>query len=369
MWKCNLCGEALDDTFDSCWNCDTPAPPPTKSSRHAVNPRPYIAPPIPQVTHTDREQAAKTAASHYGFGALSLVCVLFIVGSYTIGFVATVIATSLLLLGFFLATRGTETARFASQRIQAEQKRIKSEQASIESEARSLTTTLVALHEAAPSHAQNLARYMQCADSDLHAAERDFQDGAFAPFWDAIERAAISLSSFDEATRQLAAQADHYYTSLRDRDHTFPRFPVDLTALPDPTHTTNRMQAIVRKAQCNFQFATIYEQRKTNNILKHGFMSLGSAISELGSTVCSSMDDLRESLSSGLANISDSVDSAAAAARTASEELLTETQSGNKDAASNAQQQRQRDQQAAEMLDNIQRRRKPFPPKPGDGAY
>ncbi len=31
MWKCNKCGEELEDTFDSCWKC---AKPDTKSSNH-----------------------------------------------------------------------------------------------------------------------------------------------------------------------------------------------------------------------------------------------------------------------------------------------------------------------------------------------
>lgn len=345
------------------------APPSTKSSRHRVNPRPYTPASIPPVTQRDRDRAARAASAHFGGVAIVLIGVTLIAASCIIGFVPTVIAMALLLLGFYLATRRTETARFAKERIQAEQMRIISEQESAEAEARSLTTTLVVLHEAAPNQAQTLLHYLQRADSDLQVAENDFRDGAFAPFWDAIERTAISLSCFDEVTHQLTVQADRYYTSLRDRDHTFPQFPVDITALPDPSHTTDRMQALVRKAQCNFQFAMIYEQRKTNNILKHGFMSLASAISELGTTLSDSMDGLRESLSSGLADISNSVDSAAAAARTASEELITEIKSGNKEAASNAHQQERRDQEAAKMLDNIQRHRKPSPRQPGDGAH
>ena len=92
----------------------------------------------------------------------------------------------------------------------------------------------------------------------------------------------------------------------------------------------------------------IYEQRKTNNILKHGFMSLSSAISDLGSEVCNSIHELRDSVSSGFATLSEQQ----TATRESIESAVTEIRSGSEAAE-------KRDKAAAEMLDNIQRRRKP----------
>lgn len=323
--------------------------------RHEVKPQPHTAVPV---TDEEREQAAKASREQFGCGALVLVGIVDVVGFYFIGFLPTILATSALLATYYFYARGGEMSRLASQRIQAEQQ-------SIESEARSLTTALTTIHDSAPNHLESLKGYMKSADSELDMAERDFQDSAFAPFWDAIERAANCLSSFDQTTRQLTGQAKQYYSSLRDRDHTFPTFPVGLTALPDPTHTTNRLQAIVRKAQCNFQFAMIYEQRKTNNILKHGFMSLSSAISDLGSEVCNSIHELRDSVSSGFATLSEQQ----IATRESIESAVAEIRTGNEAAEKAAREQQGRDQASAEMLDNIQRRRKPWPPKSGDGEY
>jgi hypothetical protein len=346
------------------------------SNRYEVKPKPYTPPKIARVTTEERKQAAKVAGGNYGCGTFAVIGIVLVAGSYTIGFVQTAIGGFVLAIAYYIAARAGEINRLSAERIKNEQERIKREQASIEAEAQRLTSTLATIHNSAPTHVQNLSSCLSSAESDLAAAEHEFSDGAFAPFWDAIERAANNLSAFDHTTRQLTGQAKLYYDSLRDRDHTFPQFPVALTTLPDPTHTTKRMQVIVRQAQRNFQFATIYEQRKTNNILKHGFMSLSSAIADLGSTLQSSFDDLRDSVSTGFAGLveqqiatRDSIDAAAAAAKTFSEEALAETRSGNKAAATNAQEQRKRDQEAAEMLDNIQRRRKPLPPKPGDGAY
>ena len=310
-----------------------------------IKPQLYNAPPV---TDTERKQASKAARAQFTFGAVVLIGIVDIVGFYFIGFVPTVLATFALLAVYYFYTRAGEMKRLVRQRIQAEEH-------SRESEAHSLTETLTTIHNSAPGHLVGIKENMKSADSELDTAERDFQDNAFAPFWDAIERAANCLSSFDQTTRNLTGQAKQYYSSLRGRDHTFPSFPVTLTALPDPTHTTNRMQAIVRKAQCNFQFAMIYEQRKTNNILKHGFMSLSSAISDLGSEVCSSIHELRDSVASGFETLSEQQ----IATRESIESAVSEIRSGNEAAGKAAKEQKGRDEAAAAMLDNIQRRRKP----------
>jgi uncharacterized membrane protein len=221
------------------------------TSRHKVKPRhytqppPYAPPDIPRVTDDERSKATHIAAGgNYGCGAFIVGGIVLIGGIYTIGVIPAVIATFALPFAYFFIRRSTEISRLAGSRIQAERDRIqsqqtahevaaRSQQAEIEGEALRLTETLTSLHEAVPTHVQNLARLLRSAESDLDAAERDFADSAFAPFWDSIEHAAGNLSSFDETTRLLASQATQYYNSLRDRDHTFPRFPVDLTTLPD----------------------------------------------------------------------------------------------------------------------------------------
>jgi hypothetical protein len=102
-----------------------------------------------------------------------------------------------------------------------------------------------------------------------------------------------------------------------------PSFSLPISQLPDARPATTRLASLVRKAQKDFHFATIYEQRKTNRILIAGFGTLASAISELGDMISSSLDDLSSTLHVSLDNIL-----------------------------------RKQDEQTS-MLDNIQRRRKP----------
>ena len=58
------------------------------------------------------------------------------------------------------------------------------------------------------------------------------------------------------------------------------------------------MHRIVRQAQKDFQFWTIFEQRKTNQLLVVGFGSLASAIAEMGSQIEMSLYELDLALSS-----------------------------------------------------------------------
>jgi hypothetical protein len=80
------------------------------------------------------------------------------------------------------------------------------------------------------------------------------------------------------------------------------------------------LRSIVRVAQKNFQFATIYEQRKTNQLLIGGFSTLAQAINDLGSRLESSLDELTSSVSLELSAIRRSQ-------REAFEELIEEEQS------------------------------------------
>jgi len=129
----------------------------------------------------------------------------------------------------------------------------------------------------------------------LNQAEADFAEGAFAPFWDSIEKVAGSLGRFDEAVRQISSDSIQYSTLAKTFEGKPPKFPVarqSASKLTVGTATAERMKAIVRKAQRNFQFATIYEHRKTNKILVAGFTNLAQALDQMTSRITSSIDDL-----------------------------------------------------------------------------
>lgn len=141
------------------------------------------------------------------------------------------------------------------------------------------------------------------ADANLDRAERDFADGAFAPFWDQVEHATNKLAAYRKLVRDTGHSAEEYERKASYLSVPVPKFALPKRELPDARPVAQRLSTIVRTAQRNFQFATIFEQRKTNQLLYAGFGTLGAAISSLGSAISSSLSDLSNSVHSSLDDI------------------------------------------------------------------
>ncbi|MEW5766262.1 MAG: hypothetical protein AB1797_01375 [bacterium] len=141
------------------------------------------------------------------------------------------------------------------------------------------------------------------ASVELSRAESEYHHNAFAPFWDAVENAAQDLNIAQTAIKDLAKNARLYYNILSNRRHTFPTFNVRLESIPDPMPLAEELRRIVRMGQTNFQFATIWEHRRTRECLIAGFRTLGEAINNLDQAIVSSIVDLRDSISSDLARV------------------------------------------------------------------
>jgi hypothetical protein len=127
----------------------------------------------------------------------------------------------------------------------------------------------------------------------LDQAELEFKDRAFSPFWDAVERATISLGRFDQAIQTISNCSGRYRQILESFEGEAPPFTVGVTSIRGVSAakpTTERLKSVVRVAQRDFQFATIYEQRKTNQILIQGFQTVAEAIYGMADRISSSID-------------------------------------------------------------------------------
>ena len=145
-----------------------------------------------------------------------------------------------------------------------------------------------ALFEAMP-------KYLSRAEELLDQAEEEFKEGAFVPFWDTVEQAANELGHFEHSVRTINYYAKEYTNLTKKYEETPPPFPLILdsvTGLSVAQTTADRMKFIVRKAQCNYQFAQIYLQRKTNQILIAGFTNLTDAVNNMGNLIDESIYDL-----------------------------------------------------------------------------
>ena len=139
---------------------------------------------------------------------------------------------------------------------------------------------------------------LKMADISLNLADRRFRDRAFAPFWDEIEDAARYLARFKESNGQLSETMSEYQHMVRQYKAVAPPFPIQPQSYGDlvlAETTAERLGPIVSSAQRDFQFAMIYEQRKTNQIVVAGFTNLGSALDDMTYRIVFSIDELRRS--------------------------------------------------------------------------
>lgn len=172
-----------------------------------------------------------------------------------------------------------------------------------EKEAASLTSGLTRTYESSANLVTELPQYLNQASDLLKQAEAEYSDNAFAPFWDAVESAVRQLAAFNDKAKQLSKSADEFYSKLDGRKHTFPTFPANTSTIPDPTAVVNELRHIARMGQTNFQFANIWEHRRTREVLIAGFRTLGEAVNNLGATIEYSISDLQQSVSSDVAKL------------------------------------------------------------------
>lgn len=226
----------------------------------------------------------------------------------------------------------------------ARQQRHREAQQALHRELIDLGEQSIRLFESMPTH-------LSAAESHLDSAEIDFAEGTFAPFWDSIERAATELGRFDQAVHGLHTASSRYGELSKTYEAKPPKFPLaqsSLTKLGVSSATTQRMQSVVRKAQRSFHFATIFEQRKTNQILVAGFTNLAQALSDMSWRLATSLEELSISVAEVGSTVARSMDA-----------LEIRVSEIGEDLTNGASDRAVREGKALEMLDNLQRGRKP----------
>lgn len=217
-----------------------------------------------------------------------------------------------------------------------------------------------------------LPELVAAGDIHLDRAEAEFADRVFAPFWDEIEHATNKLAAYHQGIRRISTNAAAYEQLSSRLSIQTPSFSLPEGKLPDARIVAERLSKIVRAAQKDFQFATIYEQRKTNQLLYVGFGTLGAALSSLGHAISSSLQELSDSVHSSLDDLLqatlDQTEMMESVSERQAEDIedYREAELHRSSADANARREFERDLLAKEdeqskMLDNIQRRKKPMP--------
>lgn len=260
-----------------------------------------------------------------------------------------------------------EQERIAARaKAEEEQRAEAAKRAKDESSRRSdeLQSQIAALAGKAKSLSRHLPHLVSEAHRHLDQAEVEFRDGAFGPFWDAIESATqnlarfyVSLQGFFQEARTLRGIAKSRgigQESLR----TITLRREDISGAEHIAEAADRMTSIVRVAQRNFQFASIYESRKLNKLVIGGFKTLAEAINGVGDRIDTSLRMLGQDMASQIQEV-----------HTTQLAQLDALNTNNEITDEVFAEQRELAEEALEKLDNIQRRRIPKPPRLGDGGY
>lgn len=275
-----------------------------------------------------------------------------------------------LLIGF-VSSLVQEQWKLAARR-QADNERRRREEEQHKAEQRSLGSSLEMMASVSLIALETMPQHLLTAEQLLDQAEREFKEEAFAPFWDCVEQATMQLGRFDEGVRTITSNATQYTQVARTYEGRPAHFPIALQSVRGmvaANTTSDRLKTIVRQGQRNFQFATIYEQRRTNQILIAGFSNLAQALDGVGRQIASSIDDLGERISDMSLAMEESLKSIDEQLQTGNRELVESVGALTKTTKQSAAEVQARHDRALEMLDNIQRRRIPHPTRSGDAAY
>jgi len=228
--------------------------------------------------------------------------------------------------------------------------------------------------------ASRLPIFLAEAEFALDRAERELADDIPSSFWEAMESAAVKLGEFNEALGmidQARKQHDRMAPALKSDAMTF---SLGVSLLPDPSSTANRMNSLYRKAQKmkDRSFAIIYEQRRNTAAVIEGFRSLAEAFASFGARLESSINSLSSRIGFHLTDIETALRESSEQMREQQVELLAAAEAYNTEsltlsselaglardsatqAESDAANRRKYEAESITMLNNIQRRRRPF---------
>lgn len=155
------------------------------------------------------------------------------------------------------------------------------------------------------SHAVNAFERMPAslttAGRSYSRARETYSDGAFSPFWSAIEASYVALAAYVSDANRIAHCAHQHGQAIRtlaDRGALNPElatFPVTLDVRRVEQHHkefVGNLDRLVYEAQRQPTFATIWEQRRTTAAVIEGFANLEQATAQMNSALSASISNL-----------------------------------------------------------------------------
>lgn len=123
----------------------------------------------------------------------------------------------------------------------------------------------------------------------IDAMKTHRQNHALSPFWESVEGGLISIAAYLASIRQIIDLSNAHHeacTAYRKNggvSSQLPAFPITASTVDVRAALERKRQLdeIIYQAQTDYEFATIFEQRRTTTAVIVGFRDLNSAIQEL----------------------------------------------------------------------------------------
>lgn len=131
----------------------------------------------------------------------------------------------------------------------------------------------------------------------LEKAKKEYKSNAFSLYWDNIEEAVYLFSEFQNELKAITWKAKSYNATLANgHKNNFPKFPVGNEVIPKMEPYLLNFSNTLRLGQTNYKFASIWEQRKTREVLILGFKTIDEAIKNIDTSISSSLKEALEIL-------------------------------------------------------------------------
>lgn len=214
--------------------------------------------------------------------------------TFAICMIALAIVCWVLVLLLGAAVKQADKEAAEKKRREDEAQRDADEQSRLKRTLEDINTRSIDLSDRLPGHLLDAAQ-------NIRQATVDFTERAYSPYWQSVENAANALARFDEGVNHIARNAESYRETAMDYRGALEPFAVSSVSVDQleiADDVAQKMGEVVREAQRDYEFASIFEQRKTNQLLVEGFRNLGDAISRMSSEIRSSIRQLDSSVNS-----------------------------------------------------------------------
>ncbi len=264
--------------------------------------------------------------------------------------------------------RSDEEKSDAARRKREEEERLRKE----------LERSILTIRSSNIARIESIPRMVEVAGQQLREAEQLFQERLYYPFWDKLEDSTRTFSKIQDEMHNVERDSSEYVKLSTRLGGKVPAFPASSSLGKHFSHCrtqSDRVQAVVRLAHSDHQFASIYATRMTNNILKSGFSNLiqtldgiSAGIDGIGHRLTDGFEKMARvnlALADTISNVASEI-TAAVSENTRSTtntnfELVGEMKFQNASILKMNAESAHRQQKAIEMLDRIQRKEKPPP--------